>query len=124
MGLVSTLGWSSIRGPRAVDNGEESESEEVPTDVKEETTGRSIQTNKRKNIERMKKENIKDGDYVYAEVMEGVYFRGGVIIDFKQEDQAEKELQNEEWRDDTMAASCIVKLRKISGTTFFTKGVL
>ena len=40
---------------------------------------------KSQNIATYQKENIKDGDYVYApdNLMEGVYFRGGVIIDFK-----------------------------------------
>lgn len=72
-----------------------------------------------------KKENIKDGDYVYApdNLMEGVYFRGGIIIDFKQEDRLEKEFC-EEWRDDSIANSSVIKLRKISGTTFLTKGIL
>jgi len=31
---------------------------------------------------------------------------------------------DEEWRSDTLAGSCVVKCRKISGTTFFTKGKL
>ena len=30
----------------------------------------------------------------------------------------------EEWRSDTLAGSCVIKCRKISGTTFLTKGKL
>lgn len=80
---------------------------------------------KSENIATYRKEKIKDGDYVYApdNLMEGVYFRGGVIIDFKQEDRLEKEFC-EEWRDDSIANSSVVKLRKIAGTTFLTKGIL
>jgi hypothetical protein len=55
--------------------------------------------------------------------MEGVYFRGGIIIDFKQEDKIESEF-NEEWRDDSIANSSVIKLRKIAGTTYFGKGIL
>ena len=28
------------------------------------------------------------------------------------------------WRDDTLSGSCIIKVRKTSGTTYFTKGLL
>ena len=65
-------------------------------------------------------EGIQDGDFVYAPNMKGVYYRGGVVLDFEGE---EDELE-EEWRSDTLAGSCIIKCRKISGTTYFTKGKL
>lgn len=65
-------------------------------------------------------EGIQDGDFVYAPNMKGVYFRGGVVLDFEGEDEE----MDEEWRSDTLAGSCVVKCRKISGTTFFTKGKL
>jgi len=54
--------------------------------VKQETEGRQMPLLKKsQNIATYKKENIKDGDYVYApdNLLEGVYFKGGVIIDFK-----------------------------------------
>jgi 50S ribosomal subunit-associated GTPase HflX len=41
-------------------------------------------------------------------------------LDFEGEDEE----MDEEWRSDTLAGSCVVKCRKISGTTFFTKGKL
>ena len=31
---------------------------------------------------------------------------------------------DDDWRNETLAGSCIVKCRKISSTTFFTKGIL
>ena len=65
-------------------------------------------------------EGIQDGDFVYAPNMKGVYYQGGLVLDFEGE---EDELE-EEWRSDTLAGSCVVKCRKISGTTFFTKGKL
>ena len=52
--------------------------------------------------------------------MKGVYFRGGVVLDF----EGEEDEMEEEWRSDTLAGSCVVKCRKISGTTYFTKGKL
>lgn len=68
----------------------------------------------------MAAEGIQDGDFVYAPNMKGVYYQGGVILDFEGEDEE----MEEEWRSDTLAGSCVVKCRKISGTTFFTKGKL
>lgn len=125
MGLVSTLGWQPFKGPKTigVDGGDQEEDTE---DVKRDTEGRqSNVVSRQANISQYRKENIKDGDYVYAPdgVMEGVYYRGGIIIDFKNEDSLAKEF-NEEWRDDTIATSSVIKLRKISGTTFFSKGIL
>ena len=29
-----------------------------------------------------------------------------------------------DWRDDTLAAASVIKIRKISGTTYFSKGLL
>jgi len=49
-----------------------------------------------------------------------VYYKGGLVLDFEgEEDEADNE-----WRSDTLAGSCVVKCRKLSGTTYFTKGKL
>lgn len=50
---------------------------------------------RRANIEKLKKENVRDGDYVYGPYIRGVYYRGGIIVDFD-EDPNEKE--DDEWR--------------------------
>ena len=52
--------------------------------------------------------------------MKGVYYQGGLILDFEGEDDE----RDEDWRSDTLAGSCVIKCRKISGTTYFTKGKL
>lgn len=67
----------------------------------------------------MKAEGIKDGDFVYAPHMQGVYFKGGIVLDFEGESE-----EDEEWKSNTLAGSCIVKCRKVSGTTYFQKGKL
>ncbi len=52
--------------------------------------------------------------------MKGVYYQGGLILDFEGEDDE----RDEDWRSDTLAGSCVIKCRKTSGTTYFTKGKL
>lgn len=42
------------------------------------------------------------------------------MLDF----DGEEEDPDDEWKSETIAGSCIVKCRKISGTTYFTKGKL
>ena len=37
-----------------------------------------------------KKENIKEGDYVYTTEMRGVYFKGGIILDISTESDLEQ----------------------------------
>ena len=41
------------------------------------------------------------------------------MLDFEDDDD-----EDSEWKSDTIAGSCITKCRKISGTTYFTKGKL
>lgn len=68
----------------------------------------------------MRSEGIVDGDFVYAPNMQGVYFQGGLVLDFEGEDDD----PDDEWKSDSVAGSCIIKCRKISGTTYFQKGKL
>ena len=42
------------------------------------------------------------------------------MLDFEGDDDDE----DDEWKKDSLAGSCIVKCRKNSGTTYFTKGKL
>ena len=104
---------------------EEEADDEVKNDMDDGERRPVKVVNKNETIVQHRKERIQDGDYVYAPggLMEGVYFRGGIIIDFKQEDKIESEF-NEEWRDDSIANSSVIKLRKIAGTTYFGKGIL
>ena len=48
------------------------------------------------NIKRMKNENIKDGDFVRGPHIMGVYYRGGVIIDY--EDEFTTDMESDGWR--------------------------
>ena len=79
------LGWNQVKGLRQTEQ-EESDAENVEA-VKQDTEGRQKKLLHRIAI--YKKEN----DNVYAPdiLMEGVYFLGGILIDFKQEDRLEKE---------------------------------
>ena len=60
--------------------------------------------------------------------MQGVYWKGGLIMDLNEEwDKGERERvygPDEDWRSEDLAAASIVKCRKVSSTTFFTKGLL
>ena len=73
----------------------------------------------------MRRENVRDGDYVYGPAVRGVYYRGGVILDFD-EDPSQNEF--DEWRNanlrESIARSSLVRCRRISSTNFFTKGKL
>ena len=72
----------------------------------------------------MNAEGIQDGDYVFAPGMQGVYVNGGLVLDLDNDEELENVSDDEEWRDDSVAGRSLVKCRKISGTTFFTKGKL
>ena len=65
---------------------------------------------------------------MYSIAIEGVYHRGGIIFDeyekWKQQDEALIYGDAVDWRDDTLAGSCIIKVRTTSGTTYFSKGLL
>ena len=81
----------------------------------------------RDTIRAVKEENIRDGDYVYSVGCQGIYYRGGIIWDVMEswnENEESKVYGEADWRDDTLAGSCVIKVRKVSGTTFFSKGVL
>eukprot|EP00354_Favella_ehrenbergii_P011231 CAMPEP_0170456070 /NCGR_PEP_ID=MMETSP0123-20130129/3829_1 /TAXON_ID=182087 /ORGANISM="Favella ehrenbergii, Strain Fehren 1" /LENGTH=196 /DNA_ID=CAMNT_0010719429 /DNA_START=365 /DNA_END=955 /DNA_ORIENTATION=+ len=79
-------------------------------------------------VAQKEEEGIKDGDYVYSVGWQGVYWKGGLIVDMDEEwDKEAKEKvygPDEGWRNESIAGSCIVKCRKVSGTTYFSKGVL
>ena len=79
-------------------------------------------------VKQKAEEGIKDGDYVYSVGWQGVYWKGGLILDLNEEwDKAGRESvfgPDEDWRNESLASSCIVKCRKVSGTTYFSKGVL
>ncbi len=57
-----------------------------------------------------------------------MYWRGGLIIDGLEQWDKDQRQQvygaDEDWRSNELAASCIVKCRKVSGTTYFSKGIL
>jgi len=44
-------------------------------------------------------------------------------MDFEGE-QDEQDDDEEEWKSDTLAGSCVIRCRRLSGTTYFTKGKL
>lgn len=80
---------------------------------------------KKENIKLFKKEGIVNGDYVYGPDIQGVYFKGGVILDLEDDVQLRAK---DEWSDVTLresvAKSSLVRCRQISSSNFFTKGKL
>lgn len=73
----------------------------------------------------MKEEGIVDGDYVYSHAVNGVYFKGGLIVDVHEDGNA---FENDEWKNENLresvAQGSMVRCRQISSTNFFTKGKL
>ena len=147
VGLVKSLNWSLARGPNyetSVNDSDderdlgESDSEDEDGDKrlkrKEEYIKENahllqdedgwITFNKQDNVAQIKKEGITDGDYVYAPGLQGVYFKGGLILDFVDDVQDEED----EWKDinmrESVARSSLIRCRKTSSTTYFTKGKL
>jgi hypothetical protein len=72
-----------------------------------------------------KMNNLKSGQYVYGPHVRGIYFKGGVELDFADEEDLG---MFDEWKDkltrESMAKSSLIKLRKTHGGTYFTKGKL
>ena len=64
-----------------------------------------------------------DGDYVYGPCVQGVFYRGGLILDFDDDPDVHGE---DEWTNanlrESIAKSCLVRTRKLSSTNYFTKG--
>ena len=64
------------------------------------------------NIERIKKEGIKEGDYVYGPEISGVFFKGGVVVDLAEDDSLHEE---DEWKSvrlrESTAKSSLIRCR-------------
>ena len=124
LGLARSLNWAVVEGPNKQDQPQIEE--QIEPDIDPELGGGrrppktfSVQENRKS----LKRENITDGDYVYTPAgINGVYFKGGIIADLA--DESDEFIQANDWKNDSLAASCVIKCRSISGTTFFTKGIL
>jgi hypothetical protein len=84
--------------------------------------------NPRDTVRSIQEEKIKNGDYVYSIGWQGVYVNGGVVWDPYEwwdpnKDQAVFGDDND-WREESLANGSIVKCRNLSGTTYFSKGIL
>jgi hypothetical protein len=121
LGLVRSLDWQIVKGPVAPEK-----DEECPSEEEFETRGRIRPTtfSASRVAEQMSLEGIQDGDYCFAPGMQGVYVNGGLVLDLENDDSLLNISDDEEWKDDSLAGRSLVKCRKVSGTTFFTKGKL
>lgn len=112
VGLVKSMDWNLMKGPMWEFNDDQSDDEDsdVEESLREELEGPSFDV--RDNIARMKKEGIKDGDYVYGPEVQGVFFKSGVILDFE-EDESLKD--DDEWINsnlrESVAKSCLIRCR-------------
>ena len=113
IGLVASLSWNVIKGPKwDGDLSEEySTDEELDVGMRHELGG-PVVFDKRENLELFKKEGIVSGDYVYGPDLQGVYFKGGVILDLADDAQLRSK---DEWSDVTLresvAKSSLVRCR-------------
>jgi len=77
------------------------------------------------NKKRIKQEGVTDGDYVYTHAVNGVYFKGGLIVDVHEDGNA---FEDDEWKNanlrESVAQGSLIRCRQISSTNFFTKGKL
>jgi hypothetical protein len=64
------------------------------------------------NLARIKLEGIKDGDYVYGPEIQGVFFKGGVVVDLNEDDSLHEE---DEWKStklrESVAKSSLIRCR-------------
>ena len=119
IGLAKTLSWDIIKGPfwdkLSPDINYEKMSKDK-TKPKEENYTKLMGT--REIEEEFNKENIVDGDYVYTPCFQGVYWRGGVIIDPEATSEEEEDLYDE-WHDkirrESFAKNSLVKMKSIAG---------
>jgi hypothetical protein len=76
-------------------------------------------------LARIKKEGIKDGTYVYGPEIQGVFFKGGVVVDLNEDESL---YEDDEWKStklrESVAKSSLIRCRQISSTNYFTKGKL
>ena len=106
VGLAKSMRWDVIKGPLW---------DEVQSEAVEETLDQ---------LEEMRSKRPENGQYVYGESIQGVWWKNGIIPDLD-EDNASiyDEWKNEKLRD-CIARSSLMKLRNISGGTYLTKGKL
>lgn len=67
---------------------------------------------------------MKTGDYVYGPGVRGTFYKGGLIWDFDEDGSN----SDDEWSNivlrESIARSSMIRCRKISSTTYFSKGKL
>lgn len=104
--------WDVMKGPMWDSDLQEQYEESLPEDFEEPEEMRDGENRK-----------YKDGDYIYSDEVQGVFWKGGVVVDGHDEEDIADEWKNEILRD-SLAKSSLVKVRKQSSGTFFTKGKL
>ena len=76
------------------------------------------------DVKVVKEKPIKNGDYIYTDLVDGVYYWGGIA--FSAEDT--KNDLYDEWKDvivrDSLAKASLIKTWNVASGTFFTKGKL
>ena len=86
--------------------------------------GEPMSWTRKANKAAFKKEGIKEGDYVYGPDVQGVFHGSGVYLDLEEEGlEEEPEWTNAHLRE-SAARSSLLRCRKISSSTFFSKGKL
>ena len=112
VGLVRSMDWQVAKGPMwdttsdqlgQLSSEEENESDEESKHRREglreafedgqaRTVFRTFSV--RRNVEQLRRENIRDGDYVYGPDIQGVFIRGGVVLDLDEDESLQRE---DEW---------------------------
>jgi len=112
------------------------EADDGQTELEDDVLGRGGRRNTMKgnyynpldHLNTIKREKIKEGDYVYTIAFQGIYHRTGLILDGAEDWDEDAKGQvfgpDQDWRNETLAGSSIVKCRTLSGTTYFSKGIM
>ncbi|EGR31247.1 hypothetical protein IMG5_115070 [Ichthyophthirius multifiliis] len=140
IGLAKSLNWAIEQGPfwkqeqKQIELKEKNQDENYANDDDQYdlTPGGRIKkpNNQLKNHpgwELAGEANLKDGDYIYTPYFKGTYYKSGIIVDLESESDEDADLQHE-WQNrllrESIAKSSLMKVKRIIGKTYFTKGKL
>ena len=124
VGLAKSLGWNVVPGPGWKQEYTDKINKEYDiSSSEEEVYGSDYDSDGYLYSEKAHK-YLKDGDYIYTDEMQGVYWKNGIVMDSHEE---EFDLYDE-WKNklvrDSMAKSILINVKKVSSSLFFTRGKL
>jgi small GTP-binding protein len=132
IGLAKSLDWHIVKGPFWKKENDihdpvswKDEVDDPKRSIYHQYRNKNSENYKSELKKSLEKENIKDGDFVYAGKIKGIYYNGGILGGGS---ESESEDIYDEWKNillrESLANSSLVKVKNIKASTFFTKGRL